>query len=188
MVGTRLTFSSADPDQVVYNGTVRVTFRQQAYLALQELYGITGLTVDTAFCTVSGDGAVTFSVDAAGEQVFFQMNWGRGLCGAAEHPGCSLVWRSEADWSPLEDRLAARPESGSAWTDPERTLAWLYRRMDHLRDGELITVARDPADEDQTEGPAHYFLYLSDGGYYEASLTGSGLLHSFSGPYPAKKS
>lgn len=186
--GTRLTFSNADPDQVVYNGAVRVTLRQQAYLALQELYGITGLTVDAAFCTVSGDGTATFSVDAEGEQVFFQMNWSRNLCGGAEQPGCSLTWRSEADWSPLEDRFAARPESGSAWTDPERTLAWLYRRMDRLRDGELITVARDPADEDQTEGPARYLLYLSDGGYYEAFLTGSGLLDSFSGPYPAIKS
>ena len=184
--GTRLTFSNADPDQVVYNGTVRVTLRQQAYLALQELYGITGLTVDTAFCTVSGDGSVTFSVDAAGERVFFQMDWGRDLCGGAEQPGCSLVWRSEADWSPLDDRLAALPESGSSWTEPEQASVWIYRRMDRLRDGELITVVRDP--EDGPEGPARCFLYLSDGSYYEATLTGSGLLRSFSGPYPAKKS
>lgn len=175
--GTELTFTAGEADRVLYNGNVRITPRQQAYIALQELYGLTGLTVEQVYCKAGDSGEVSFSVDPAGEQVFFQMAWGPDLCGAAEQPGCTVVWQSEADWSPLEDRLAARPETGSAWPEPEQALAWMYRRLEHLRRGEFLTVV--PAD-----GEA-YRLCLTDGSFYRAELSGSGLLCSLSGPYPA---
>ncbi|MDY3281841.1 helix-turn-helix transcriptional regulator [Dysosmobacter sp.] len=174
--GTELTFTGDDPDRVLYNGTVRVTPRQQAYLALQELYAITGLTVDRAYCAAEADGTVSFSVDPAGEQVFFRLAWGPAVCGAAPQPGCTIVWQSEAAWSPLEDRLAARPETGSPWPEPEETLAFCYRRLNRLAAGELMIVQK--AGEE-------YRLCLSDGSFYRAELSGSGLLRSISGPCPA---
>ena len=175
--GTELTFPEGDPDRVLYNGTVRVTPRQQAYLALQELYAITGLTVDRAYCAAGDDGTVSFSADPAGKQVFFRMAWGPEVCGAAAQSGCAIVWRSEASWSPLEDRLTARPETGSPWPEPEETLAFCYRRLDRLAAGELMIVQQAEGEE--------YRLCLSDGSFYRAELSGSGLLRSIRGPYPA---
>ena len=174
--GTELTFSGGVPDRVLYNGSVRVTPRQQAYLALQELYAITGLTVDRAYCTAEDDGVVSFSADPAGEQVFFRMEWGPEVCGTAAQPGCAIFWQSEAAWSPLEDRLAARPETGNPWPEPEETLAFCYRRLDRLAAGELMIVQ---------QAGEEYRLCLSDGSFYRAELSGNGLLRSISGPYPA---
>lgn len=178
VAGTELTFPDGDPDRVLYNGRIRITTRQQAYIALQELYDLTGLTVDRAYCTAE-NGVVSFSLDPAGEQVFFQLAWGAALCGAAEQPGCTIVWQSEAAWSPLEDRLAARPETGSAWPEQEQALVWMYGRLDRLQGGELITVLPGNGEE--------YRLFLSDGSFYQAELSGSGLLRSLSGPYPTKE-
>ncbi len=175
--GTELTFTTGDPDRVLYNGSVRITPRQQAYIALQELYSLTGLTVEQAYCTAGDNGAISFSMDPAGEQVFFRVAWDTALCGTAEWLNCTIIWQSEADWSPLEDRLADRPETGSPWPELERALAWMYRRLEHLQRGELLTVV--PAD-----GEA-YRLCLADGSFYRAELSGSGLLGSLSGPYPA---
>lgn len=176
VVGTELTITAGDPDRVLYNGSIRITPRQQAYIALQELYSLTGLTVDRAYCTAEDDGVISFSLDPAGEQMFFQVAWDAALCGSAEQPDCTITWQSEAAWSPLEDRLAARPETGSVWPEPEQTLAWMYGRLDRLQGGELITVL--PVDGEE------YRLFLSDGSFYQAELSGSGLLRSLSGPYP----
>lgn len=176
VVGTELTVTVGDPDRVLYNGSIRITPRQQAYIALQELYSLTGLTVDRAYCTAEDDGVISFSLDPAGEQMFFQVAWDAALCGTAEQPDCTITWQSEAAWSPLEDRLAARPETGSAWPEPEQTLAWMYGRLDRLQGGELITVL--PVDGEE------YRLFLSDGSFYQAELSGSGLLRGLSGPYP----
>lgn len=176
VVGTELTFTAGDPDRVLYNGSIRITPLQQAYIALQELYSLTGLTVDRAYCTTEDDGVISFSLDPAGEQMLFQVAWDAALCGAAEQPDCTIAWQSEAAWSPLEDRLAARPETGSAWPEPEQTLAWMYGRLDRLQGGELITVL--PVDGEE------YRLFLSDGSFYQAELSSSGLLRSLSGPYP----
>ena len=175
--GTELTFTGGNPDRVLYNGTVRVTPRQQAHMALQELYALTGLTVDRAYCRAGDDGVVAFSADPAGEQVFFRMAWGPEVCGTAEQPGCTIVWQSEASWSPLQDRLAARPETGGAWPEPEQVLAFCYRRLERLTAGELMMVQQAAGDE--------YRLCLSDGSFCRAELSGSGLLLSLSGPYPA---
>ena len=47
------------PDELLpYMDTVRITHRQQAYLALQELYNITGLKVDECYCTANEYGVV----------------------------------------------------------------------------------------------------------------------------------
>lgn len=68
-VGTILHFPSdhPDPDQVLFreNG-VQITRRQQIYLALQELFHLTGQRLPACFCAVDENGLVRLSTQAEG--------------------------------------------------------------------------------------------------------------------------
>ena len=101
VAGTKLTFDldyfydSVDPDTVLYTESgVRVTPRQQAYLALQELYDLTGLKTEESYCAVSGIGSVCFSLlpDGLNERCFYSVSLPESY-GGLGIPSLYLVWR-----------------------------------------------------------------------------------------------
>ncbi len=178
--GTRLEFITADieglsdsrdPDDVLYSGRVRIAHRQQAYLALQELYNLTGLRLDFCYCTANASG-VYFSLlpDGFAQRSFFAASLGEDY-GGSEISGFRLAWRELAgEWSPLVLAEAVCPEP---WLPPGTILQWYYDRLKIFHTGEAVYGDRQN-------------LYLVDGAYYagEVQETEWGpALVSFSGPY-----
>ena len=187
--GTELTFltdaglsDGKDPDVVIDNGTVRTTHRQQALLALQALYDLTGLKLESALCAAGKDGVSFYTED--GENSFYDVTWGKPYGGEGFLSGFTITWQEEADWSPLAFSQARHlPTSITA---PEQ---WLKNTCQEslplFCDGAVLTVAPDPQERYEKD---RYVAYRADGSYYAARLleTDTGYaLAAFYGPYPA---
>lgn len=187
--GTELTFltdaglsDGKDPDVVIDNGTVRTTHRQQALLALQALYDLTGLKLESALCAAGKDGVSFYTED--GENSFYDVTWGKPYGGEGFLSGFTITWQEEADWSPLAFSQARHlPTSITA---PEQ---WLKNTCQEslplFCDGAVLTVAPDPQERYEKD---RYVACRADGSYYAARLleTDTGYaLAAFYGPYPA---
>lgn len=170
------------PDEIIDNGTVRTTHRQQALLALQALYDLTGLKLETALCAAGKDGVAFYTEDK--ENCFYNVTWGKPYGGEGFLSGFTITWKEEADWSPL-DFSQARHMFNSI-TAPEQ---WLKNTcLDGLPlfcDGEVLTAAPDPQERYEKD---RYVAYRADGCFYSARIleTDTGYaLAAFYGPYPA---
>ena len=170
------------PDEIIDNGTVRTTHRQQALLALQALYDLTGLKLETALCAAGKDGVAFYTEDK--ENCFYSVTWGKPYGGEGFLSGFTITWKEEADWSPL-DFSQARHMFNSI-TAPEQ---WLKNTcLDGLPlfcDGEVLTAAPDPQERYEKD---RYVAYRADGCFYSARIleTDTGYaLAAFYGPYPA---
>lgn len=180
VLGTEITFitdvdilsDGHDPDDVIYSEDIRITHRQQAYLALQELYNLTGLTVDKCYCAANEYGVV-FSLLADGfeQRSFYSMDFGENY-GGRGIPGLYIAWQELGnDWSPLAFVDAVHPESG---VEKSEVFRWYYDRLDIFSTGEA-----DYANFEE--------LYLLNGDSYLASFQDTEwgkALTSLHGPYP----
>lgn len=185
VVGTRATFVTEEgfsdgrgPDEVIYGERYRITHRQQAYLALQELYNLTGLKVEECYYSAS-ESSVHFSLlpDGTNGRNFFSAWYGVDY-GGSGIPSLNLIWRELGNsWSPLSLKDAARPES---WVARENTLRWYYDRLEAFRTGEA-------AIETDGEFPWERNLYLENGdlfiGHFQETDSGQALVN-LTGPYP----
>lgn len=167
-----------DPDEVLSAAQYRITHRQQAYLALQELYDLTGLKVDFCCCAANEYG-VLFSLlpDGFNQRSFFSADFSENY-GGQGIPQFYIAWRELGnDWSPLS--LAESVLSGRT-VPQERVLAWYYDRLDIFRTGE---AARETDGEMEEER----YLYVEDGDLFVGTLRDTELgpaLVSLYGPYP----
>ena len=185
VAGTKLTFvteaglsDGRGPDEVLYGKKYRITHRQQAYLALQELYDLTGLRVE-ACCYSASETGVHFSLlpDGTNGRNFFSAWYGEEY-GGSGIPSLHFTWRELGnDWSPLSLEEAALPDK---WVPRENTLRWYYNRLETFRAGEA-------AIETDGELPEERYLYLENGdlfvGYFQERDQGMALV-SLTGPYP----
>lgn len=168
-----------DPDELLYGGRYRITHRQQAYLALQELYRLTGLRVEECCCAASEFG-VYFSLlpDGCNQRCFFSADLGGDYGAAGGIPDLYIAWKELGnDWSPLSLEDAARPE---AWVAEENTLRWYYDRLEVLHTGEA-------AIETGGQYAGERYLYLENGDLFVGQLENThwGLvMTSLIGPYP----
>lgn len=169
VAGTRIEFQTdveglsdgLAPDDVLYGTQYRITHRQQAYLALQELYELTGLKVDFCYCTANEFG-VLFSLlpDGFNQRSFFTADFsenygGRGI------PQFRIAWKElDNGWSPLSLAEAVLP---GPWVPPETVLGWYYGRLGIFRTGEAA-VERDG------EIPEERNLYLESGDLFVGTL------------------
>lgn len=180
-VGTKITFvtdfdilsDGRDPDDVLYAaGGIRITHRQQAYLALQELYNLTGLTVEECYCAARERGVI-FSLlpDGFNQRSFYSMDFSESYSGSGI-PGLYIAWQELGnDWSPLSLAEAVHPES---WVAESDLLRWYYERLDLFSTGEAAYANLDE-------------LYLTNGDSYLAEFheTEQGkVLGALHGPYP----
>lgn len=188
VAGTRIRFAtddpdelsdSLDPDDVLYGTQYRITHRQQAYLALQELYDLTGLRVDFCYCAANEYG-VLFSLlpDGFNQRSFFSADFSENYGGSGSIPQFRIAWRELGnDWSPLSLEEAVRPGQSVL---REKVLEWYYDRLDIFRTGEA-------AQETDGELPEERNLYLENGdlfvGYFQETVWGPALV-SLYGPYP----
>lgn len=168
-----------DPDEVLYGAQHRITHRQQAYLALQELYGLTGLKVDFCYCAANEYG-VLFSLlpDGFNQRCFFSADFSEGCGGNGSTPQFHIAWRElDNDWSPLSLAEAVLP---GAEAPEEGRLRWCYDRLNIFRTGEAAL---------ETDGglPEERYLYVEDGdlfvGWFQDSDWGPVLVNLI-GPYP----
>lgn len=189
--GTKVTFMTdvevlsdgLDPDELLpYTDAVRITHRQQAYLALQELYNLTGLKVDQCYCTANEYG-VLFSLlpDGFNQRSFFSMDFDT-RCGNVDNiPSLRIAWKELGnDWSPLSLADAVRPES---WVEGEaETMLWYYGRMKFFSTEAAGSAKRgDPSYANLGE------LWLENGdlyNYFMEETEYGPALTSITGPYP----
>ena len=149
VAGTKVTFvtdvevlsDGLDPDELLpYSPDVRITHRQQAYLALQELYNLTGLRMDECYCTANEYG-VLFSLlpDGFNQRSFFSMDFNTRYGNTDNIPSLRIAWKELGnDWSPLSLEQSVRPES---WVEGEaETALWYYDRMKFFSTGEASYV------------------------------------------------
>jgi len=186
VAGTKLTFitdydqagnltDELDPDAILpYSDTVSITHRQQAYLALQELYSMTGLKVDECCCTANEYG-VLFSLlpDGFNQRSFFSFGFNTRYGNTDNIPGLNIQWKElGSDWSPLSIADAVRPEYGIE--GEEEAMLWYYQRMKVFRTGE-------PSYANLGE------LWLENGDLYTYFITDTEMgpvLTDVTGPYP----
>ena len=147
-VGTKLTFvmdhfkNAPAPDTVTdTKSNVRITPRQQAYLALQELHDLTGLVIEESFCAVSDTGSVCFSLTADGfsERCFYSADLPE-IYGGTEVPGLNILWQECGnDWSPLKFSELKQLEGLQIKSKMNQTdvLSWYYNRLNIFRTGEV---------------------------------------------------
>lgn len=184
VVGTELTFitddragdlsDKIDPDDILpYTPNVRITHRQQAYLALQELYNITGLKVDKCYCAATEYG-VHFSLlpDGFNQRGFFHFGF-NARYGSTDHiPSLYIHWKElDDDWSPLSLANAVRPDPAEGAED---AMLWYYERMKIFSTGEASHVNFED-------------LWLENGDRYVCSIKDTEYgpaLWSLTGPYP----
>ncbi len=184
VVGTELTFitdeqagdlsDKIDPDDILpYTPNVRITHRQQAYLALQELYNITGLKVDKCYCAATEYG-VNFSLlpDGFNQRGFFHFGFNTHYGNVDNIPSIYIHWKElDNDWSPLSLEEAAKPGPG---TKEEDAILWYYDRMKIFSTGEASHVNFED-------------LWLENGDRYVCSINDTEwgpALWSLTGPYP----
>ena len=188
VLGTEITFvtdfpvlsDGKGPDDVLYSsGGVRITHRQQAYLALQELYGLTGLTVDRCYCAANED-TVLFSLlpDGFNQRCFFHMDFREEYGGSGMIPSIFIFWRELGyDWSPLSFAEAERPGPEiwpDIWTPENEALRWYYDRLNVFAAGEAAHASLGE-------------LHLTNGDLYIADLQDTAYgpaLFGLTGPYP----
>ena len=174
-----------DPDEVLDNGTIRTTHRQQAMLAMQILYDLTGLKISECFCAAFAGGLAFYSVEN-GEPgaLFYDVTLSKQYGGDGWVSGLSIYWQEEELASPISF-VYSRHQEG-AGTMPEQWLQNYANDLPLLCQGEIINVTKDPDERYEND---RYVLYRADGTYYSARLldteTGFALAH-FYGPYPAK--
>ncbi len=184
VVGTELTFitdeqagdlsDKIDPDDILpYTPNIRITHRQQAYLALQELYNITGLKVDKCYCAATEYG-VNFSLlpDGFNQRSFFHFGFNTRYGNVDNIPSIYIHWKElDNDWSPLSLEEAARPGPG---TKEEDAILWYYDRMKFFSTGAASHVNFED-------------LWLENGDRYVCSINDTEwgpALWSITGPYP----
>lgn len=182
VAGTEITFvtdvevlsDGLDPDDILtYNPNIRITHRQQAYLALQELYNLTGLKVDECYCAANEYGII-FSLlpDGFNQRGFFSMDFNARYGGTDHIPSLHIHWKELGDdWSPLSLAEAARPGPG---TKEEDAALWYYARMKFFSTGEASHVNFED-------------LWLENGDLYNYFMEDTEygpVLTSITGPYP----
>lgn len=183
VVGTEITFvtdvdvlsDGLDPDATLpYTGNVSITHRQQAYLALQELYNLTGWKVDECYCTANEYG-VFFSLlpDGFNQRSFFSMDFNIRYGSVDNIPSLNIGWKElGCDWSPLSLEESVRPES---WVEGEaETALWYYDRMKFFSTGEASYVN---GGELWLENGDLYLYFIEETEY-------GPILTSITGPYP----
>lgn len=182
VVGTQLTITphgftgSVHPDTVLLlrNG-IRITPRQQAYLALQELHSLTGLTVPECHCTVSSSGELRFTPAQEDTLCFYSVSLPEKYGGSGT-PRLDLAWQELGNSrSPL--KLAEHPELDDlqlcARLNGSRVLGWYYDRLRVFHVGETAHIN-------------HQDLWLTDGRRCTAQLRDTvygPALVSLYGPY-----
>ncbi len=172
-----------DPDEILpYTASVRITHRQQACLALQELYNITGLKVEACYCTANEYG-VLFSLlpDGFNQRSFFSLDFNARYGNMDNIPSLHIVWQElDSDWSPLSLADAVRPDHGV--TEAGAAMLWYYDRMKIFNAGAASRVSGgDPSCAGQGE------IWLENGDLYNCFLeeTEYGpVLTAVTGPYP----
>lgn len=179
--GTKLQFDldyfydSADPDTVLTTASgLRLTPRQQAYLALQQLYTFTGVKLEEVYCAVSGAGETCFSLweDGFTDRCFYSADMPEAY-GGSGIPSVTFTWQEQgADWSPLSVQTLA----GERYLPAEHAdaLRDAYRRLPLMQSGSLANVQADQ-------------LWLSDGSLYTADFFETAFgpaLTYLTGPYP----
>ena len=179
--GTKLQFDldyfydSVDPDTVRTTASgLRLTPRQQAYLALQQLYTFTGVKLEEVYCAVSGAGETCFSLweDGFTDRCFYSADMPEAY-GGSGIPNVTLTWQEQgADWSPLSlETLAEAHYLPAEQTDALRDA---YRRLSLMQGGSLANAQADQ-------------LWLSDGSLYTADFFETAFgpaLTCLTGPYP----
>lgn len=178
-----------DPDVILpYNPDVRITHRQQAYLALQELYDLTGLKVDACYCAASEFGVVlSLLPDGFNERAFYSAQFGKNHGSSGDPIPSFHIWWKELghDWSPLSFYASVRPEG----EDFSRKIASYYDRLKVFNTGE---IEKNYCLEPEPESEQHGYIgdgqfYLTDGSLYGATYLmrdGDPVLISLYGPYP----
>lgn len=179
--GTKLQFDldyfydSVDPDTVRTTASgLRLTPRQQAYLALQQLYTFTGVKLEEVYCAVSGAGETCFSLWEEGftDRCFYSADMPEAY-GGSGIPSVTFTWQEQgADWSPLSVQTLA----GERYLPAERVdaLRDAYRNLPLMQSGSLANVQADQ-------------LWLSDGSLYTADFLETDFgpaLTCLTGPYP----
>lgn len=178
-----------DPDVILpYNpdARIRITHRQQAYLALQELYNMTGIRLESCYCAAS-EFSVCFSAvpDGFNQRSFFHVSFGEDR-GGYGIPSFHISWQELGnDWSPLSFAEAALPE-GETVNDQ---ILWYYTRMNAFNTGEVDHLNCLPLEPDAWqqgyEGAGEF--YLTDGSLFNVFyqiIGGKTVLTSLYGPYP----
>lgn len=186
VAGTEITFitdcdtigiltDGLDPDIILsYTPNIRITHRQQAYLALQELYNLTGLKVERCYCAANEYG-VNFSLlsDGFNQRSFFSLDFNTRYGNLDNIPSLYIQWKELGnDWSPLSLKQSVRPE-GQVQGEAE-TMLWYYDRMKIFNTGEASCASLGD-------------LWLEDGDLYLYDMTETdfGLtLTRLTGPYP----
>ena len=181
--GTKLRFDldyfsdSLDPDTVLTTESgLRLTPRQQAYLALQQLYEFTGVKLEEVYCAVSGAGETCFSLweDGFTDRCFYSADMPEAY-GGSGIPSVTFTWQEQgADWSPLS--LETLAEARYLPSEPADALWDAYLRLPLMRSGSL-GLANARADR----------LWLSDGSLYTADFFETAFgpaLTRLTGPYP----
>lgn len=196
--GTKVTFvtdyeqsqtisDELDPDVILpYSPGVRITHRQQAYIALQELYNITGIKLESCYCAAN-EYSVNLSMlpDGFNQRGFFHACFGESY-GGSGIPSFYITWKELGnDWSPLSFSEALQPE-GESVNDQIR---WYYERMKAFNTGEIGEMSCLPL-----EPGAEQYGYIGDGQFYLTNGSiyqvnyqereGRTVLVDLYGPYP----
>lgn len=162
-----------EPDEVlVRENGIRITRRQQVYLAIQELYNLTGQPLAECFCSVDDSGLVRLSTQEDGlkKQSFCVMQLGANCGGSAGRvPGVDLKWQEQGfAHSPLH----AVP-NGLPYSSCVSPLSYYFDQLHFLAEGEVAQAT----DEE---------LFLTDGSRFTGKLMEGGehqlLLLSLHGP------
>lgn len=196
--GTKITFitdssrigiltDGLDPDMILpYNPGLRISHRQQAYIALQELYNLTGLKVDSCYCAANEFGVLlSLLSDGFNDRSFFSAYFGEDH-GGSGIPSFYISWKElDHDWSPLSFSESRRPEG----EDFSQKIASYYDRLRVFNTGEIEeNNCSEPDPESEQYGyVGEGEFYLSDGSLYVANyLTRDEdpVLISLVGPYP----
>lgn len=153
---------------------LRLTPRQQAYLALQQLYEFTGVKLEEVYCAVSGAGETCFSLweDGFTDRCFYSADMPEAY-GGSGIPSVTLTWQEQgADWSPLSLKTLA--EARCLPAEQTDALRDAYRRLSLMQGGSLANAQADQ-------------LWLSDGSLYTADFFETAFgpaLTCLTGPYP----
>ena len=179
--GTKLQFDldyfydSVDLDTVLTTASgLRLTPRQQAYLALQQLFEFTGVKLEEVYCAVSGAGETCFSLweDGFTDRCFYSADMPEAY-GGSGIPSVTFTWQEQgADWSPLS--LETLAEARYLPSEPADALWDAYRNLPLMQSGGLANVQADQ-------------LWLSDGSLYTADFLETAFgpaLTYLTGPYP----